>query len=596
MENPERIAAVQNIDQLKQLRIDGQNIIGGGVNAPDALRHRYLQWHDSVERLVAHVSTDSAEVVNLHTPRHRSLVAGAVTVDQMYREVSAEVNFVIRAIDDASQRLLTPEPSAMQEREFIGDSGTTYRYDTMSSLGEGGYGKVFSGYDSSGNPIAVKVVHLSSRTGDRRLAQRELEISRQLKKQPNDHLVHLLDAADTDDALLLVMPKAESSLAERIGAGPIPDDEVRDILVQLARGMVSLSKVGVIHRDIKPRNVLLIAGQWCLSDFGISRNTLQSTATYTWHGTGTLEYRAPELWRGDSETVATDLYALGCVAFEMITGSPPFPGPDFREQHFMKAPVLPYSCDSGLVSIVLSLLAKDAAGRPEDPRQLQEQLQVKGLSAGQHALRDLLARMDRKDFEIESQNAATREHFERQRQAKVRLMAFWQILVGKFVDLVPGATAENDSDQCLLVFRGNRVTLEIKTTNSPSPGRSVAHDLLLFGTLTAIPRSSQRTVLEICNVQLVWQDSQPRMQLVRFIVDERAVPENDSARTAAPKGVEWSLFHDMWMARGGNFSSNDLAIVEEANEDAVISMITAALNPFFETKAPPENADHDAER
>jgi serine/threonine protein kinase len=94
----------------------------------------------------------------------------------------------------------------------------------------------------------------------------------------------------------------------------------------------------VIHRDLKPSNVLLRQGKWKLSDFGIARDADLGTGDPTFAGFGTIPYMAPELWEGRSPTFKTDLYAVGCIAVELLTGRPPFAGPDYRRQHLTEAP------------------------------------------------------------------------------------------------------------------------------------------------------------------------------------------------------------------------------------------------------------------
>ena len=84
----------------------------------------------------------------------------------------------------------------------------------------------------------------------------------------------------------------------------------------------------MVHRDLKPENVLFLDGHWCVADFGISRYAEASTAPDTRKYALTPAYAAPERWRNEHATSATDVYSLGVIAFELLTGARPFPGPD----------------------------------------------------------------------------------------------------------------------------------------------------------------------------------------------------------------------------------------------------------------------------
>jgi serine/threonine-protein kinase len=123
----------------------------------------------------------------------------------------------------------------------------------------------------------------------------------------------------------------------------------------------------VVHRDLKPENVLLLDGQWCLADFGISRYAEATTAPDTRKHAMTPPYAAPERWRAERATGATDVYSLGVMAFEMLTGARPFLGPnfeDYREQHLHSDVPTMKNGSSGLRALVGEMLFKAAGARP----------------------------------------------------------------------------------------------------------------------------------------------------------------------------------------------------------------------------------------
>ena len=120
----------------------------------------------------------------------------------------------------------------------------------------------------------------------------------------------------------------------------------------------------VVHRDIKPENILFLDGHWCLSDFGIARYAEASTAPDTHKWAWSPPYNPPERWRSERATAASDIYSLGVMAFEMLTGRWPFLGPDFRSQHLTEGSPPVTGCPVLLSSLVTECLFKAPEVRP----------------------------------------------------------------------------------------------------------------------------------------------------------------------------------------------------------------------------------------
>jgi len=267
----------------------------------------------------------------------------------------------------------------MNVKTIVGDSGTAWSYDPSRRIGDpGGMGEVFRGSDPTGAAVAIKRVTLRFSTeADRRRREREVEIAAVLALIPSQYTTPTLDVARDGDDLFMVMPLARRSLAAAIKAGDLNEAARLDALLQVANGLVELAAASVLHRDLKPANVLEHDGRWQLADFGLARNLQEATGTYTFLGAGTYPYMAPELWAGQPATVRSDLYAFGVMAYEVLTGSRPFAGPDeaaYRHQHQFDTPSSPPGAPPVVQRLVLRLLAKSPSDRSPDARAVEEQL------------------------------------------------------------------------------------------------------------------------------------------------------------------------------------------------------------------------------
>lgn len=225
-----------------------------------------------------------------------------------------------------------------------------------NQLASGGFGQVFAAKADDGTPAVVKLVPKA------RGASREL-LFEELSGLPN--IIPILDSGEWEDYYVLVMPRAEKSLRqhlEQVG-GKLAVDQAVTVLIDVAEALASL-EAEVVHRDLKPENVLLYNGHWCLADFGIARYAEATTEPDTRKFAMTPPYAAPEQWRGERATSATDVYAFGVMAFELLQGELPFPGPDFRQQHLNEPPPTLSGCPPRLASLVNECLFKAAAARP----------------------------------------------------------------------------------------------------------------------------------------------------------------------------------------------------------------------------------------
>ncbi len=179
-------------------------------------------------------------------------------------------------------------------------------------------------------------------------------------------MVPIIDSGETDTEWVLVMPLASRTLRKHLDAGLLQVDEVAAILRDIVTALTDLDG-RVVHRDIKPENILLLNDAWCLADFGISRYTEATTAPDTQKFALTPAYAAPERWRSERATAAADVYSVGIMAYEMLTGGRPFVGPsteDFRHQHLHDDPARLSGVGSALAALVDECLYKADGARP----------------------------------------------------------------------------------------------------------------------------------------------------------------------------------------------------------------------------------------
>jgi eukaryotic-like serine/threonine-protein kinase len=164
------------------------------------------------------------------------------------------------------------------------------------------------------------------------------------------------------------------SLDAVLAGGPLESTRAMDIVAQAAAGLQAAHAAGMIHRDIKPGNLLLAPGGTVkITDFGIAHTIGSAPLTATGELIGTPGYLAPERAMGESATPASDLYSLGMLAYECLAGTPPFRGTPLEvalAHRDRPLPPLPRSVGAGVAALVMRLAAKDPARRPNDAAEI----------------------------------------------------------------------------------------------------------------------------------------------------------------------------------------------------------------------------------
>jgi serine/threonine protein kinase len=246
-------------------------------------------------------------------------------------------------------------------------------YSIEAPIGEGGMGKVFRAAGPDGSVVALKVLK-GALAHDAAHARRFAREARAAREIDHRHLVGVLDAGEAGGRSYLAMRYvAGRSLADRIRSdGALPVAEAIRIVAEVASGLDALHRAGMVHRDVKPSNILLDEDRGAvLTDFGLAKRRDYSALTRPGQLLGTLDYIAPEQLRGDEPGAAADVYALGGVTFECLAGRPPFAGRStfaLGMAHLEDEPPDPCAdrddAPRELGGVVRQALAKDPAQRP----------------------------------------------------------------------------------------------------------------------------------------------------------------------------------------------------------------------------------------
>jgi serine/threonine-protein kinase len=252
------------------------------------------------------------------------------------------------------------------------------RYHVKKELGRGGMGAVYLADDSKlGELVALKVIS-SIHAGDpdeaRERFRREVQAARRVT---HANVVRIHDLGEDGPLMFLSMEYVDGeTLHARVKrGGPLPVGQAREVLGEVAAGVAAAHAVGVVHRDLKPQNVLLGGGGRIVKviDFGLAKATFQPGSTATGIILGTPEYMAPEQIRGGNCDARTDVYALGATAYYALCGRPPFAGDTpiaigFAQVHEQPSPPREHRPEvpQALESAVMRALAKDPKARFAD--------------------------------------------------------------------------------------------------------------------------------------------------------------------------------------------------------------------------------------
>ncbi len=258
------------------------------------------------------------------------------------------------------------------------------RYQVGDEIGRGGMSVVYRAWDTVDlRTVAIKVLKHQYATvlGPTRFL-REIRLQTQLH---HPGILPLLDSGRSDTLFYFTMPLVEGeTLQARLEREPqLPLDTVRQILSQVAAALDYAHDAGVLHRDIKPSNLFVCGDRTLIADFGIAKDLTpseQESTTSTGLVLGTALYMSPEQADGSQHADRrADVYSLGCVAYQMVAGEPPFTGPNTQaviaRHRSMPAPsarVVRPELPRGVDAVLRKALAKSPADRYQTGRRVRE--------------------------------------------------------------------------------------------------------------------------------------------------------------------------------------------------------------------------------
>ena len=249
--------------------------------------------------------------------------------------------------------------------------GTPFgRYQLIELIGRGGMGEVWRAYDSQIDRVVALKMLLSNLSEDPEFEQRFRREVRAAARLDDRHVVPINDFGEIDGRLYVTMRLiAGTDLHSLLDDGPLAPPRAVAIVEQIAAALHAAHQTGLVHRDVKPSNILIDENDFAyLIDFGIAR-TAEDGVTQTGAAIGTWAYMAPERFSADQINPSSDIYALACVLYECLTGQQPFPGDTFERVasgHIFMPPPKPSEISRTVPTALDAVIATGLAKQPSD--------------------------------------------------------------------------------------------------------------------------------------------------------------------------------------------------------------------------------------
>lgn len=259
------------------------------------------------------------------------------------------------------------------------------RYEIIEELGGGGMAVVYKGRDNFLNRLVTIKILRPEFTVDKDFVSRFQQEARAVARLSHPNIVGIYDVGQEENIYYLVMEYVHGDNLKTIikKEGPLPPERAVRIAGQICEALQHAHENNIVHRDVKPHNILITYGGWAkLTDFGMAREITTATLTYTDTIMGSVHYLSPEQARGQAVGPKSDLYSLGVVLYEMLTGVVPYRGDSpiaIAIKHIQEQPELPSKVNPGIApkleKVILKAMSKDPALRFSSAREMGRCLQ-----------------------------------------------------------------------------------------------------------------------------------------------------------------------------------------------------------------------------
>jgi len=258
------------------------------------------------------------------------------------------------------------------------------RYELLEKIGDGGMATVYRARCTLLDRIVAVKILKEEYAKDTILVQKFKSEAQAAARLSHPNIVNVYDVGEDNGFHFIVMEYVEgTNLKEYIrDKGPLPPDEAVRIALMICEGLIRAHEKGLIHRDIKPHNILLTRdGTAKVADFGIARAANSVTITYSGDMVGSVHYVSPEQARGEPVNTTSDIYSLGCVLYEMVTGRVPFDADSpvtVALKHIHESPVPPSvindAVPSGLEEVIMTAMEKKPGYRYQSAKEMKQAL------------------------------------------------------------------------------------------------------------------------------------------------------------------------------------------------------------------------------
>ncbi|MFA7502914.1 MAG: protein kinase, partial [Anaerovoracaceae bacterium] len=259
------------------------------------------------------------------------------------------------------------------------------RYKIIEKIGTGGMADVYLAFDQTENTeVALKILHAQF-SGDSDFVKRFRREAEAATSLEHENIVKIYSISEEDDLHYIVMEYVKGDTLKGVlkRHGYLPVDEAVKIIMQVTDALIHAHSNQVIHRDIKPHNILINENGVKIADFGIARTVTQSTITHTGSVLGSIHYLSPEQARGGWTDERSDLYSLGIVFYELLTGEVPFSGETpvsvimkHLEDNYVYPRELRPEIPQSVENVIRKLLAKSPRKRYSSAKELKLDLET----------------------------------------------------------------------------------------------------------------------------------------------------------------------------------------------------------------------------